>query len=661
MSIATQVLKWFGLPRRQQRAYEGEQYTLLLGGGPTYAGPSVTEDNAMRSGVVYACIRIISESIASLPLILYRQSGRAKERATNHALYTILHDLPNPEQTALEWRELMLAHCLLRGNGYSEKEFDSFGRVVALWPLNPAKMEDVRRGDDGQLTYFYRTPDNVLRAIPAYRIHHLRGLGNGIVGYSPVMWAGRQAIGLALGAEEFGARFYSNGTNLGTVLKVPGKLSPAAYARLQQSFENSSQGLSNAHRMKILEEGMDVAKVGIPPDEAQFLETRKFQVTEIARIFRVPPHMLADLERATFSNIEHQSLEFVMHTLRPWLVRHEQAIYRDLLTLQERKTLFAKYVVEGLLRGDVASRYAAYASAISAGHMTRNEARELEDRNPLEGLDEPLLPLNMMEANASMPAATPATSTTGARNERRAEEVGNARRELMQRHVRLFAEAMGRVVKREVADIRKAAKSRLGKRDVASFEAWLASFYEQLRAWFPDYFAALMETYAETVMASVANELGGEPAPLDDELRAWIAGYLANLTEVYAVGGEKQLRALLAEAEDDQAAQTAIEERLDGWEATKAGKEGFDQAFEAGNALAVYGYAAAGVSFLVWQAQGKSCPLCQRMNGRRIRIGGYFLQEGDTVEAEGVDPLPIIRKIRHPGLHRGCDCVVRAG
>jgi len=364
-----------------------ELYDLMAVNTPTYAGPAVTEENAMRSSAVYACIRIISESIAALPLVLYKQSGRDKSKANSHPLYPVLHNLANPDMTALEWRELMISHCLLCGNGYSEKEIDNAGKIRALWPLRPDKMEDMQRGANGQLYYLYRMPDQTQRAIPSYRIHHLKGLGNGLMGYSPIMQAAKQAIGLSLAAEEYGARFYSNGARPGLIFRHPGKLTDQAAKRLKESFAAEHQGLSNAHRTKILEEGMDVTTIGIANNEAQFLETRKFQVTEIARIYRVPPHMLADLDRATFSNIEQQSINFVMYTLMPWLVRHEQAIYRDLLTESERRTMFAKYNVEGMLRGDTLSRYQSYQVAVNNTILTPNEIRELEDRNPIEGGD----------------------------------------------------------------------------------------------------------------------------------------------------------------------------------------------------------------------------------------------------------------------------------
>lgn len=657
------------LNERRAAPSDADMFALIGAGGMTYAGPPVSEASAQRYGAVYACIRIISESIAALPLALIRQTGRNRDKATDHPLYNVLHTLANPEMTSFEWRELMLSHVLSWGNGYSEIEFDGRGRIVALWPLNPAKMEDVRRNAQGNLECVYRLPDQTVRTIPYWRIHHIKGAGNGIVGYSPIRMAARHATGLGLALEEYGSRFFSNGARPGLILRHPGRLSPEAHKRLAASFAGDHQGLSNAHRTKILEEGMDISTIGIPPNEAQFLETRKFQVTEIARIYRVPPHMLADLDRASFSNIEHQSLAFVQNTLLPYIVRHEQAVARDLLTETERKTLSAKYIVAGMLRGDLLSRSQAYNTGIQAGYLTRNEARELEDLNPIDGLDEPLQPLNMVAAGAQPPAPQPVRSVRLVENEppklidreTRAASTRKSRQALMQRHVRLFEDAAGRAVKREVADIRKAVPKYLGKRSAADFETWLATFYEQVREWLPDLFRSLMLSYAESILEAVAGELDGEPAPLDDELRTWVEEYLANFTAVYAVGGEKQLRALLAEAEDEAQAEALISARMDGWEETKAQKTAFEQAFEAGNALSIFGYAAAGIEFLRWAARGDSCPLCQKIDGKRIPIKGSFFDAGDTLSADGVDPLPIIRTVKHGPIHGGCDCVVISG
>lgn len=648
-------------------------YQLLPAGGMSYAGPVVNEETALRATAVYACIRIISESIAALPLVLYEQSGRIKNRATAHPLYQVLHSLANPEMTSMEWREHAFAHAAAWGNHWSEIEFDAGGQAIALWPLRPDRMEGWERRE-GQIWWLYRLPNNTIRPIPAWRLHHIRTLGDGVMGYSPIRLAARQAIGLSLATEEFGARFFANGARPGLLIRHPGKLSEPAYRRLQADWAQAHQGLTNAHRTRILEEGMDIVTVGIPPNEAQFLETRKFQTLEIARVYRVPPHMLADLDRATFGNIEHQSLEFVMHTLMPWLVRHEQAIQRDLLSEQTRGRYYAKYLVDGLLRGDTASRYQAYNMAIMSGIMTRNEAREKEDLNPLTGLDEPLVPLNMLEVGQDRPtppAETPRhahpeltvraeVSETEAWDARSIRAATN-RQAVMNRTVRLWQDAAERMVKREVADVRRAVDRTVGKRNTDQLLEWLAGFYEEMRGWAPDYYRALMQTYAETILADVAGELGDDPPRLDDDLRQWIETYLANFLAVYTVGSERQLRALIAEAEDEEDAAARIHARLDGWQETRPGKTAHEQAFEAGNALSIFGYVAAGVQFLRWSARGDSCPICKQLDGRRIPINGAFVSAGDTVEAEGVAPLPIKREMKHGPIHGGCDCVVVRG
>jgi len=390
---------------RRQHPGSHTGWEKIFGAGMmSHAGVTITEEEgALALSTVFACARVLGESVAMLPLLTYRRrADGGKDRAGDHPLYSLLHDQPNPEMTSFEWRETKTVHIALRGNGYSEIEWSKAGRPLALWPLNPAKMEVVRKS--GELRYLYTLPDGTTANLPSWRIHHVRGMShNGIQGYSVVRLA-MQSIGLGLGTEEYGARFFGNGARPGMLLKHPGVLSEPAYKRLQESWDASHQGLSNAHRVKILEEGMDVTTVGVPPEEAQFLETRKFQVNEIARWFRIPPHMVGDLEHASFSNIEEQGLEFVIYTLMPWLVRHEQAISRDLLTESERQTFFVKYLVNGLLRGNILTRYQAYGAGIQGGFLSPNEVRIFEDMNPYEGGDQYLLPLNMVAASTSSAA-----------------------------------------------------------------------------------------------------------------------------------------------------------------------------------------------------------------------------------------------------------------
>ena len=341
----------------------------------------------MQTTAVYACVRILAEAIAGLPLHLYQyKNDGGKEKIVDHPLYYLLHDEPNPEMTSFVFRETLMSHLLLWGNAYAQVIRDGRGRVLALYPLLPNKME-VSRSDHGELIYTYRrdaeesrmNPNGGTITLRHDEVLHIPGLGfDGLVGYSPIAMA-KNAIGMSLATEEYGASFFANGANPGGVLEHPGVIKDIQ--RVKDSWNSAYQGSGNAHRVAVLEEGMKFQAIGIPPEQAQFLETRKFQIDEIARIFRVPPHMVGDLEKSSFSNIEQQSLEFVKYTLDPLVVRWEQSLQKSLLLPSEKSKLFVKFNLDGLLRGDYQSRMTGYATARQNGWMSANDIRELEDLN----------------------------------------------------------------------------------------------------------------------------------------------------------------------------------------------------------------------------------------------------------------------------------------
>ena len=332
----------------------------------------------MQTTAVYACVRILAEAVAGLPLHLYRhKEDGGKEKALEHPLYYLLHTEPNPEMTSFAFRETLMSHLLLWGNAYAQIIRDGAGRVLFLYPLLPSKMT-VDRTPAGQLFYEYRTDTGPVILRPQ-DVLHIPGLGfDGLIGYSPIAMA-KNAIGMAIATEEYGAKFFSNGANPGGVLEHPGVVKDPK--RVRESWNAVYQGSGNAHRIAVLEEGMKFNAIGIPPEQAQFLQTRKFQINEIARIFRVPPHMVGDLEKSSFSNIEQQSLEFVKYTLDPWVVRWEQAVQKALLLPSEKRAYFAKFNVDGLLRGDYQSRMTGYATGRQNGWLSANDIRELEDMN----------------------------------------------------------------------------------------------------------------------------------------------------------------------------------------------------------------------------------------------------------------------------------------
>lgn len=367
----------------------GSSYTFFMGG--TTSGKTVTERSAMQMTAVYSCVRILSEAVAGLPLHLYRyKEDGGKEKALDHPLYRLLHDEPNPEMSSFVFRETLMTHLLLWGNAYAQVIRNGKGEVIALYPLMPNKMS-VDRDENGRLYYtYYRGSDEAIKSrdfavtLQPSDVLHIPGLGfDGLVGYSPIAMA-KNAIGMAIACEEYGAKFFANGAAPGGVLEHPGTIKDPQ--RVRESWQSTFGGSGNANKIAVLEEGMKYTPIGISPEQAQFLETRKFQINEIARIFRVPPHMVGDLEKSSFSNIEQQSLEFVKYTLDPWVTRWEQSIQRTLLSQDEKAVYFAKFNLEGLLRGDYQSRMNGYAIGRQNGWMSANDIRELEnlDRIPAE-------------------------------------------------------------------------------------------------------------------------------------------------------------------------------------------------------------------------------------------------------------------------------------
>jgi HK97 family phage portal protein len=386
MSIFKGIFKSRDKPKDRT---SGSAFSFFLGNSTS--GKHVTERSSMQMTAVYSCVRVLSEAVAGLPLHLYRYTGNgSKEKAVDHPLYTLLHDEPNPEMTSFVFRETLMTHLLLWGNAYAQIIRNGKGEVVALYPLMPNRMT-VNRDQNGTLFYEYLTSDDdahtlngsVVKLTPR-DVLHIPGLGfDGLVGYSPIAMA-KNAIGMAIACEEYGAKFFANGAAPSGVLEHPGILKDPS--KIRESWQQTFGGSGNAHKVAVLEEGMKYTPISINPQEAQFLETRKFQIDEIARIFRIPPHMIGDLEHSTFSNIEQQSLEFVKYTLDPWVSRWEQSMRKALLSEEEKKLYFFKFNVDGLLRGDYQSRMNGYATARQNGWMSANDIRELEnlDRIPEE-------------------------------------------------------------------------------------------------------------------------------------------------------------------------------------------------------------------------------------------------------------------------------------
>lgn len=412
MGLINKLFKSRDHPKIDNRTV-GSSYSFYMGGSS--AGKNVNERSAMQMTAVYSCVRILAEAVAGLPLHLYRyKEDGGKERAIVNNLYHLLHDEPNKEMSSFIFRETLMTHLLLWGNAYAQIIRNGKGEVVALYPLMPNKMQ-VDRDENGELYYIYtrssdeaKTMEGVTVYLTPRDVLHIPGLGfDGLVGYSPIAMA-KNAIGLAIATEEYGAKFFANGAAPSGVLEHPGTIKDPS--RLRENWNSTFGGSANSGKVAVLEEGMKYTPISISPEQAQFLETRKFQIDEIARIFRVPPHMVGDLEKSSFSNIEQQSLEFVKYTLDPWVIRWEQSLSRALLNEDEKRKYFFKFNLEGLLRGDYESRMSGYAVARQNGWMSANDIRELEnmDKIPAEDggdlylINGNMLPLNKAGAYANI-------------------------------------------------------------------------------------------------------------------------------------------------------------------------------------------------------------------------------------------------------------------
>jgi len=430
----------------------------------TAAGMSIDRNKAMTFSGVYAAVRIISETVAGLPRHVYRRDGDNAVKEPGHPLSRLMVQ-PNQNQTQFTIFETLMGYVLTWGNAYAEiVRAPATGQVASLHLMRPDRVTPNIR--DGVMVYDVRTDNVGIVTLPADRVLHIKAVGDGIAGYSQIRLA-REAIGLGLAAEQHGARFFGNDATPGGVLTHPGRLKKETAERLRSSWEKVHGGSGNAHRVAILEDGMGWTTIGLPNTDAQYMESRKFSITEIARIYSIPLHMLADLDRATFSNIEHQGIEFSKFSILPWCIRIEQEINRKLLVDADRDRFYLKHNLDGLQRGDSASRASFYNTLFQIGALSQNDIRALEEKNPIENGDKYFVPLNLKPSDEEMDQPAPQPPPDSARSDNSADGLTDMRTALRE----LVADGVRRVISREAAQARKAS------RDAAGFLAWIDAYY----------------------------------------------------------------------------------------------------------------------------------------------------------------------------------------
>lgn len=526
-------------------------------GTSTKTGTSVSEYNAMQLAVVWCCIKVLSEDMASLPLHLYkRRKSGGKDKATADDRYYLLHDKPNPEMTAMSFREAYASHLLSWGNGYAEKQLrGSLGKLEALWPITPNRVT-VYRNEKKQLRYEIQMTMGNKVDLPRRQILHTPGLSyNGLIGYSPIA-AAREAIGLGMALEEFGELYFGNGTHPGVVISHPGQLSPQAHSNLGTSLADAHSGLGKTHRLMLLEEGMKIEKIGIPNDEAQFLESRKFQNVDIgSRIYRLAPQQYGEYDKAsTYASSEQFALDYVTKTLRAWLVRLEQSYNFSLLDDSERDEYFFEHNVEGMLRGDIASRYSSYSIAKASRLLTTNEIRELENRNPIDGGDVLDITPNMVPVNTTQPT----------KKEQKSFNTYSVR--LSSAYKDVFRDAAERILRKET----KRLKWGMEKHGLSGFPAFADEFYKELPEFIKKQITPAFLSLSNAILG-MENELNG--LNLNGN-RPDFDKFIAKQAEIYAENHVKNsLSELISAVKNGK-----FEEKIDEWESERASEIAANQA-----------------------------------------------------------------------------------
>lgn len=625
------------------------------------AGVDIQGEKALTSTAVLAAVRILSEAVAQVPLHLYSRTAgtRRKNIAPEHPVYRLLHDAPNPEQTSFEFREMLQGSLLCYGNAYAEIQRAPSGKVIALWPLLSDRTSIVR---DGGQVYVKTKVDGVDVNIPRDRALHLRGFTtSGLMGLSLIRLASN-AIGLSIAQETYSAKHFENGAMPSSIIQRPvgaPVINDAGRAAIRAQVTQLYGGLTNAGRVALLEEGMTWGAAGISPKDSQLLEGKKFSVTDIARVFLIPPPMLMELDRATFTNIEHQGIQFVVYTLTAWLRRWEQRLGLDLLDARERDQYYAEFLVDGLLRGDVKTRYEAYASAIQNGWMSRNEVRDLENRDPVDGGDELMFQVNLAPvSDLSKPAAPEqdGDSSTKALPAPRLIRSWDSRKSLRKAYTPLIRDAYAKLAKIEASEILDAARKNLGVRSFDRLQSFIRNYLMHDVEFFEKVIAPVLASYGGALADAALTEIEG--GQITEAINAAIAEIGENGARSHAAKLLSQLDELLKERADADPEMTlkVLESFFEGWETVDGVVS--HKVVQYDNAVARVVWKLNGVKTITWQTDGDPCPLCAPLGGRTIGIEKTFVDPLEKLDAgEGKTPFQVSKYgVLHPPLHKGCNC-----
>lgn len=646
----------------------------------TTAGVTVTDAVARNYSLFRAAVNVQARAIAVLPLRVYQRLDRGRQEDPSHFAYPLLRNSPNPQMTSIAWRERVFTDLLSSGNSFNRLTFGGRGRVSRIDPLPADRMEVKADSETGELIYKLNPDGSDAGGIfRPEEVLHVPYIGTGVMGANPVSVNG-QALGTMIAADEYAGGFFGNGLRIPGFMKTPGTLDEPTRARILEKLNERHGGSENAWKMGLLEGGMDFIATGVPPETAQLLETRKYSVLDMCRIFGMPPHKLQHLEDAHHTNIEASNIEWVQETLMSLAERLEQELHRKVL---DGRAHFAKHDFRSLLRGDTAARTEYSKTGVQWGWLTRNEAREDDDRNPLEGLDEPMVPLNMgasdqlgdvvSDSSTSQPGFGGARSLTPRLDQIRggdeyqsiirrvrlgvAEKRSiDARNNLRDSHMPLFLQGMEKIVRREVGRIEKAVGGALANGGEQEFREWMDDFYLDHRDFFSTTMGPIIGSYVQSVAFEAFAEVGRDLEEFENDIGPWGEGYVEIESKLYTESSARQLSKML----EEEAPAESIAGTLEKWTDKRAQEKAFGMAVDSQGAISRWAYIAAGVVSMRW-VTGKGCPMCSRMSGKIVSTHTPFLAKSETLNGDDGHALMTTRRsIRHPPLHRGCDCSVVA-
>ena len=643
---------------------------------PTSSGVPVTEKEALKYLTVFACVTLISGDVGRLPLNMYRRNeDGSKDLIIDHKLSDLLHNAPNDEMTSFNWREASQGHLLLWGNHYDVIVRGKANAIQALWPIpDPGQVRVYRKGK--KIVYEYKDADGKTVVKGREDIFHIPGYGfNGLYGLS-MIGAAREAIGLGVSAEQFGSRYFGEGTHPSGIMTVGADLGESKDDYIK-ALKTSYAGLGKTHTVMVLGNEEKYQALTVPLDDAQFLETRNYQKVEICGMYHVPPHKIAiHGQNSNYNNLEQENASYVDSCLMHWITRWESNISLQLLTEQERRSgLFFEFQVQGLLRGDSKARAEFYNKIFQVGGIKPNEIRSFENMNPVEGGDEAFIMLNMVplkDAGKEMvlpgdiepgPEQEPETETekevkasTLFFSEDRAKELMEIRsirmRDRLAKAYRyLILDAARAVVSRET----RAIKKQLAGRQTRAAAEPMGDFLNEFYAAFPEYIERKMgpalRSYMQAVIEESIAEIGGDKINLDVEIKEYIEGY----AQRHVDGSLGQMTALL---EGDLA---DLETRADEWQEKRPDKIATDEAVRASSAAFSWVVFGAGLSMVLRNRGPKTCPYCRSLNGKKVTKSKPLVNAGDEIDPKGgTGPMNFFETKFHTPIHQGCDCYMSA-